>query len=228
MLISYAHFYSFENFIKFGILGATSFAVFMFYIEGSLCSAFLYLHLICYACYLKFKKINDEIKQLIQLLKKLRKSKFSVNLRAIKSIIIKHDKACSSLVKFNKFWRLVIYVIYIGYQAMFCMMLLQAIMLQTNNGLISLVIKVCMGFGAVCAIFIIQVFALSAEMVSTEVFSFYPKLVTLIRNTTGKLNVKERIKLQNMMIRVFTKKIGFTSYDLFVVDRRAVYQVCFG
>src|SRR5581483_8251630 len=100
MFVGYAHFYSFENLIKFGIIGAASFDIFMFYITGTLCSTFLYLHLICYACYLKFKKINEEIK-LTSLKMKLKVSKSTV--RLVESIINRHDEACSSLAEFNKF-----------------------------------------------------------------------------------------------------------------------------
>jgi hypothetical protein len=223
MLIIFAHFYSLENFIKFGILAATSFSIFLFYAMGSLCSAFLYLHLICYSSYLKFKTINKDIKQLVSLMTKREKSKLRGNL--VKSIIKRHNEACSSLVEFNKFWRLVIFVIYLSYQPMFCMMLLQSLVIKPDN-IAKFIIKMSLAFGALCSIFIILVFSLSTEMVSTEAFSIHPKLSTLILISTRKLNVKTKMKLQNMMIRVSSGKIGFTSFDLFVVDRKAVYEVC--
>ena len=34
------------------------------------------------------------------------------------------------------------------------------------------------------------------------------------------------MKLENMMVRISSQMIGFTCFDLFVVDRKAVYQVC--
>jgi len=188
MLVPYAQFYSFENFIKFGIIGATSFALLLFLTDGVLISAFLYLHLICYACYLRFKKVNSQIRDFISL---VNKSKTSINSKIFYSVIKEHDEACSSLNEFNKFWRLIICVIYLGYQPMFCMMLLQAIMLEA--GPMTMLIKLSNGFGAINVLVIIQVFALSAERVSTEAFSIYPKLVALILNSTGKLDVKERM-----------------------------------
>jgi hypothetical protein len=150
--------------------------------------------------------------------------------KLVESIIKRHNEACSSLVEFNKFWRLVIFVIYQGYQPMFCILLLQAIMIDASDKygihwFIYWFIKICMAFGAVCVICAILVFALSAEIVSTQAFSIYPKLGKLIVMASGKLDVKVRMNLQNLMIRVSTEKIGFTSYDLFVVDRKAVYQV---
>ena len=154
---------------------------------------------------------------------KPRKSKSRVKI--VQSIINRHDDTCSSLVEFNKFWRLVILVIYLGFQPMGCMLLMQALVLKADS-LVNLSMKMGMAFGAFCSIFVILVFALSTEMVSTEAFSIYPKLSTLIFTSTGKLDVNERMKFENMMIRVSSMKIGFTCFDLFVLDRKAVHQVC--
>jgi len=155
------------------------------------------------------------------------KSKVSKStVKLVQSIINRHDEACSSLVEFNKFWRLVIFVIYQSYQPMSCMMLLQALAFKTDS-LVNLFLKMSMTFSAVAVLCVVLLFSLSTEMVSTEAFSIHPKLSTLIFTSTRKLNVKTRMKLQNMMIRVSSGKIGFTSFDLFVVDRKAVYEVCF-
>jgi hypothetical protein len=188
-------------------------------------STFLYLHLICYVCYLKFKKINDDIRRLIISIKKSKKPK-SIFSREVKTILNEHDEACLSLFEYNKFWRLVILVIYYGYQPISCMLLLQGIMIKANHSYIIWIIKAANAFGSLFGIFVILMFALSTEMVSTEAFSIYPKLVTLILTSTGKLNVKSRMKLQNMMIRIASEKIGFTCFDLFVLDRKAVHEVC--
>ena len=158
----YAYFYPLEDFLKFGIIGALNMGVQIFYIVGTLASLFFYLHLLCYTCYLKFKNISEKIKRAAK------QSNLFTERNLIKQILDEYNDTCITLTAYNKFWRIVIFIIYMIFLPQACLMLILSIRTEPLN-LAWLMNKIGLAFGALMSILFILLFALSGEFVATKV-----------------------------------------------------------
>ena len=150
----------------FGLIGTLNWGFFIFYMTGTLVCMFMYLHLLCYSSYLKFKNINQQIKQAT---KEILTTRFRNKL--IEKCIEEHNSACVDISKLNKFWGKITFIIYLAYTPLFCIMLLQTIKMESPNWYL-MVSRVGIGFGAVATFSTIVLFILSSEMVTTEVRVF--------------------------------------------------------
>jgi hypothetical protein len=155
-----------SDMLIFGLIGTLNWGFFTFYLAGTLLCLFLYLHLLCYSSYLRFKNINQQIKQLTKVIMTTR-----FRNKLIGKCIKEHNSACVDISKLNKFWRYITFIIYLAYIPQFCFMLLQTIKMESPNWYL-LVSRGGIGFGAFATFFTIVLFILSSEMITTEVRFF--------------------------------------------------------
>jgi hypothetical protein len=164
MLAVYFLLYPLDDFIKYGIVGAIDFGVLVFYIACCMICTFLYLHLLCYACYLRFKLINRKIRIIID---KIPKVKFISN-KMIDEILILHHEACIVIEKYNKFWKLAIFIIYSSYTPAFVFISFQSFKIEPDN-IIFLLSKIGYAVGGIVTLSTVIIFAISAQIVEAQV-----------------------------------------------------------
>jgi len=124
----------------------------------------MYLHLLCYSSYLEFQLVNEKIENLSKTIVKVKR----IPRKMTQIILNQHTRAINRLAKYNQFWRLIIFMIYVIYIPQFCLMSFQSIIIPTDS-IVNVISKFGLGVGAVINLSSVILFALSAKMVETQV-----------------------------------------------------------
>jgi len=98
---------------------------------------------------------------------KILRVKFIRN-KIISEILMLHHEACVAIRKYNKFWKLIIFIIYFSYTPVFVMMSFQSIDITPDN-IVFFLSKVGLGVGGVIAFSTVVIFAVSTQIIETEV-----------------------------------------------------------
>jgi hypothetical protein len=98
---------------------------------------------------------------------KILRVKFIRN-KIIDEILMLHHEACVAIEKYNKFWKLVIFIIYFSYTPVFVMMSFQSINIHPDN-IIFFVSKTGYAGGGILTLLTVVIFAISAQIIEAQV-----------------------------------------------------------
>jgi hypothetical protein len=108
--------------------------------------------------------VNEKIENLSKTIVKVKR----IPRKMTQIILNQHTRATNRLVKYNQFWRLIIFMIYVIYIPQFVLMSFQSIIIPADST-VNLISKFGLGVAAVINLSSVILFALSAKMVETQV-----------------------------------------------------------
>jgi len=176
---------------------------------------FHYFQVICCYLVIRLEAVNNLFVKLASRIS-YKKKNWRSNIANIS--FAEHDRICSKISDYNKFWKKYIFSTFVTYIPVEILILYELIFIRMN--LFGLIMMCCLFLYLLYTLFVV---GFAAALISATVQKPYNKLNSI---NLFSLSIPRRIELQIIIERISGSVIGFTFLNLFAITRKTIVNVC--
>jgi hypothetical protein len=179
-------YFSSLDLIIYGILSSVLLLVLLYFCTSIIAFSFLYYFIVVYYCKTSFKSFNNYINQLL-----IQKSKAFLKYKTIDQLIKDHNRICSEIKLYNKFWQKYYFVL--TYTLIPMNLLVLQLMLFEDLKLPVLWTAIAFFLGTIASHLIFNSITAS---INSEALKSHKALVQIYLKMNYSLNIKRKIKVK--------------------------------
>ena len=198
----------------YGFFWVFNHSIWFFYLIGIPSINSYYFQILCYYLVIRLEEVNNLMVKLASRISYKRKKWRS---DASDIIFAEHDRICTTISEFNRFWRKFIFSTLSSCVPLLVCLSYQIVFVKMN--LFALIIWVIIILNLFYILYIVNS---SAALVSATAQKPYNKLNSI---NSFLLSVPRRLELKPIVERISECVVGFTCFDFFCVKRQQLIDV---